>query len=147
MTIAPEGLVASTLKLAGTFHTGGVVSVTTFVTVTVKLPLAVLLCESEAKQCTVVIPIGNVEPEVGKHVTGTEPFTRSIAEAVKFTAIPAAPGAFTVIFPGNVRAGGVVSTTVKLKLAVPVLPCVSVAVQLTVVDPSGNVDPEAGEQD
>src|SRR2546429_9201875 len=47
---------------------------------------------------------------------------------------------------GFVIAGGVVSTstTVTVKLFWPVLPCESVAVQVTVVGPSGNVLPEAG---
>ncbi len=51
-----------------------------------------------------------------------------------------------VILAGKVKAGAVVSTSVMLKLAVPVLPCVSVAVQWTVVVPRVNVEPEAGEQ-
>ena len=36
------------------------------------------------------------------------------------------------------------STTATEKDAVPVLPCESVALQVTVVVPSGNVDPDAG---
>ena len=49
---------------------------------------------------------------------------------------------------GTVITGGVVSTstTVTVKLFWPVLPCESVAVQVTVVGPSGNVLPEAGAQ-
>ncbi len=38
------------------------------------------------------------------------------------------------------------AVTVTVKLAVPVLPAASVAVQLTVVGPTGNRDPEAGTQ-
>ena len=43
-----------------------------------------------------------------------------------------------------VTAGAVVSLTVTVKLALDVLLCVSVALQLTVVVPIGNVAPEAG---
>ena len=42
--------------------------------------------------------------------------------------------------------GAVVSTTVTLKLALPVLPDESVLLQLTVVWPSANVLPETGTQ-
>jgi len=43
-----------------------------------------------------------------------------------------------------VTTGGVVSFTVIVKLALDVLPCVSVALQPTVVVPIGKVAPEAG---
>ena len=43
-------------------------------------------------------------------------------------------------------AGGVASTTLTVKLAVAVLPALSVAVQVTVVVPMGKVLPEAGAQ-
>src|SRR2546428_318521 len=42
--------------------------------------------------------------------------------------------------------GGVVSTTVTVKLAVPVLPCASLAVQVTVAVPRAKVEPETGAQ-
>ena len=47
---------------------------------------------------------------------------------------------------GTVTLGLVVSPTVTLKLAVAVLPAASVAVQVTVVVPSANVDPLGGLQ-
>jgi len=47
---------------------------------------------------------------------------------------------------GTVSNGGVVSTTLTLKLPCPVFPAASVAEQFTVVVPSANVLPEAGEQ-
>jgi hypothetical protein len=51
-----------------------------------------------------------------------------------------------VIGPGTVITGGVVSrsVTVTVKLALPVLPAWSVAVQVTEVVPSGKVEPEDG---
>jgi hypothetical protein len=42
--------------------------------------------------------------------------------------------------------GAVVSRTVTVNVAVPVLFAASVAVQVTVLVPSGNVEPEAGLQ-
>ena len=60
---APFDPVASTLKSAGTVHTGDVLSIN--VTVTLKLPFAVFLCASVAEQLTVVVPTGKVEPEAG----------------------------------------------------------------------------------
>ena len=48
--------------------------------------------------------------------------------------------------PGSVRAGGVVSFTVTVKLPVAVFPAASLAVQLTVVVVIANVEPEAGVQ-
>ena len=49
---------------------------------------------------------------------------------------------------GNVtKTGGVVSTTVTVNDAGPVLPCVSVALQFTVVVPTGNVEPDGGVQE
>src|SRR2546426_11147190 len=42
--------------------------------------------------------------------------------------------------------GGVVSCTAILKEAVPTFPAASLALQFTVVVPSGKVEPDAGEQ-
>jgi hypothetical protein len=54
----------------------------------------------------------------------------------------------TVKSPGTVITGGVVSTrfTVTEKLPLAEFECASVAVQVTVVVPTGNVLPEAGLQ-
>ena len=111
-----------------------------------KLPEAVLPCASVAEQLTVVVPGANKEPDAGVQFTATEPSTKSVAVALKVTTAPAAEVAETVMLPGNVNAGRVVSCTVTSKLALPELPWASVAEQLTVVVPSGNVEPEAGEQ-
>ena len=113
-------------------------------TVTVKKPVLVLPRVSAAEQLTVVVAIGNVEPEAGVHVTGREPSTRSVAVAVNETTRPAELVASSVILAGNVSVGAVVSLTVMVNDAVPVLPAVSVAEQLTVVVAIGNVEPEAG---
>ncbi|MEP6469826.1 MAG: hypothetical protein ABJC24_08660, partial [Chloroflexota bacterium] len=50
-------------------------------------------------------------------------------------------------FAGTVTDGAVVSTTVIVKVAVPVLPAPSVAEQVTVVAPRAKVEPDAGVQD
>ena len=95
----------------------------------------------------VVVPIENIEPDAGKQVAGTEPSTRSFAEALKLTGAPEAFTALTVILEGNVNTGGIVSTTVTVKLPLAVLPATSVAEQLTMVEPNPKVDPEAGTQE
>jgi hypothetical protein len=53
-------------------------------------------------------------------------------------------GAFAMMFAGHVTVGGVRSLTVTVKVHVPVLPDASVAVQVTVVVPTGKLDPDAG---
>ena len=52
-----------------------------------------------------------------------------------------------MIFAGHVITGGVVSrTTVTVNVQVALFPKASVAVQVTVVVPTGNGDPDAGTQ-
>ena len=55
--------------------TGAVVSTT----VTLNDAVAVLPCASLALQFTVVVPIGNVEPDAGVQLTGVGPSTASVA--------------------------------------------------------------------
>jgi hypothetical protein len=56
--------------------------------------------------------------------------------------MPAA--AFVVMFAGHVTVGFMVSLTVTVKVHEPVLPDPSVAVQVTVVVPTGKLEPDAG---
>jgi hypothetical protein len=142
LIVAPEGPVASTVMLAGTFTVGGVVSTTD----TLKLALPVFPAASVAEQLTVTVPRAKVEPEEGEQLGVIAPSTRSLAEAVKETAAPEGPVASTTLFAGTVTTGAVVSRTVTLKPPEAVLPAESAAEQLTVVVPSGKVEPEAGEQ-
>ena len=51
-----------------------------------------------------------------------------------------------VMFAGHAMVGFSASVTVTVKLHVALFPDVSVAVQLTVVVPTGKVEPDAGEQ-
>jgi hypothetical protein len=113
---------------------------------TLNEPVASFPAASVAVQVTSVVPSGNVEPEAGVHDTSTEPSTKSVAVAAAYvTSAPcglvasAAGGA-----DGSVNSGGVVSCTMTLNEPVASFPAASVAVQVTSVVPSGNVEPEAG---
>jgi hypothetical protein len=141
VTTAPEIPVAAVVMLAGRVSVGGVVSST----VTSKLPLALLPAASVAEQFTVVVPSANVLPDAGTHVGVIAPSTMSDADAENVTTAPDALVASTVMFAGTVTVGGVVSTTVTVKLPLAVFPAASVAEQFTVVVPSANVLPDAGE--
>ena len=79
-------------------------------------------------------------------VTARAPSTESAAVTTNDTAVPVELVAAAEIGAGSVSTGGVVSTTVTVKLAVPALPSSSVALQLTVVAPIANIEPEAGVQ-
>jgi hypothetical protein len=118
----------------------------TYVTSTVKLPLVELPARSAAEQITVVEPTENSEPERGVHDGVIAPSTASLAVALKLTVAPDGPDASTVMFAGRLRTGGVVSRTMMLKLAEAALPALSVARQVTVVEPSPNTEPERGVQ-
>jgi hypothetical protein len=122
--------------------TGPVVSAT----VTVNEADRLLPRASVAVQSTVVAPNGKVDPLAGAHVTATAPSTASIADVIKLNTAPVVPVASTVVFAGTVTTGPVVSDTVTVKDAAPLLPRASVAVHVTVVAPSGNVAPLAGAQ-
>jgi hypothetical protein len=109
------------------------------VTVTVKEQEFVFPAASVAVQVTVVVPAGNVEPV---------PAHSSVAVGVVYatTAEHSPAGASTLTLPGQVTVGAVESVTVTWKLHVAVCPTPSVAVQVTVVTPTGKVDPDAGVQ-
>ena len=124
----------------GRLRLGAAVSATT----TENEPLLELPCASAAVHVTVVEPSENVAPEAGEHVVATAPSTRSVAEAAKLTAAPAADFASAVSVPGTARAGGVVSETTTANEAVPTLPFESTALQSIGVEPTTNALPEAG---
>ena len=142
LAAAPEGPVASFEMSLGTVTMGGVVSWT----ITLNEALPVLPCASVAEQVTDVVPMAKVEPEAGRQVVATLPSTMSLAVAVKVATAPAAPAASLVMSDGTLTIGGVVSVTITLKLALPVLPCASVAEQVTGLVPMAKVEPEAGRQ-
>src|SRR5262249_40442664 len=66
------------------------------------------------------------------------------AKAVKVATAPAGPVASDTMPAGTLTLGGVVSCTVTLNEALPVLPAASLAVQVTLVVPNENVEPDAG---
>jgi hypothetical protein len=106
VTTAPDALVAGTVKFPGTVTAGATVSETT----TWKFALPVLFAASVAEHETVVLPMPNVEPEGGVHVTGSGPSTSSVAEAENDTTAPEAEVAWAVTGDdGTVTTGGVVS--------------------------------------
>jgi hypothetical protein len=139
---APVGPVASTFALAGGVTTGGTVSCT----VTVNDAAPVLLRVSVAVQFTVVTAMGNVAPLGGVQFTTLLPSTRSVADAEYVNVAPAEFVAASVALAGTVTVGGVVSRTVTVNVACPLLPRLSVALHVTVVGPSGNVVPLTGVQ-
>src|SRR5205823_6660576 len=117
---------------------GGVVSTT----VTLNEAEALLPAASLAEHVTFVVPSANTEPEVGSQLTGSDPSTTSVAVASNEVLAPLGPVASTVLSAGTDSAGGVVSTTVTLNEAVPVLLAASVAEHVTFVVPRANVSPE-----
>ena len=93
---------------------------------------------SEAVQLTVVLRSrANCVPEAGVQLRSTLPSTRSVACADHETRAPAGLVASAVMSSGTVMAGAVVSRTVTVNVADPVLPRVSSAVHVTVVSPTG----------
>ena len=116
-------------------------------TVTVNDVWALFPCASVAVQVTAVVPIANVVPDAGEHVTGTVPSTVSVAVGLVY-ATPAPEGPlWTVMLAGvPVMVGGVVSWTMTAKVDCAVFPKLSVAVQMTVVMAIGNVEPGVGRQ-
>ncbi len=72
-----------------------------------------LPASSVAVQVTVVVAIGNVDPEAGVQTGVIGPSTASSAEAEKLTGAPAGLTALTVMLAGTVTTGAVVSTISK----------------------------------
>ena len=101
-------------------------------TVTVKVQVAVIPQASVAMDVTVVVPIGNTEPDAGALTTVTAP-QLSVAVTVKFTtAVQEPTGVKTVILAGQVITGGVWSFTVMICVHSEKLPHTSVALYLLV---------------
>ena len=142
----PVGVVAYTLRAAGTIRFGGFVSRT----VTLKVAELVLGLESDAEQVTVVTFMGKRNPLAGMHKTGSAPLTESnaLGAGTKFTIDPVGPLASVIRGPGRVRTGPVVSTTFTVNVAGwEVLFEASLAVQETMVEPIGNVAPDEWSQE
>ncbi len=98
-------------------------------------------------QVTEVVPGANSAPEAGLHTGAIAPSTASLADALKVTFAPAAFNVCTEIWPGTVTTGGALSATSTEKLPVEELPALSVTRHVTVVVPTPNAEPDAGEHD
>lgn len=119
-----------------------------------KLQLPLFPDASVAVQVTVVVPTGKGCPEVTTtpfwflHTTVTGP-QLSVAVTVKFTGMLLVGGQVAavtkVMFGGHVIVGGCRSRTVTVNEQLAVLFEASLTLQVTVVVPTGKVDPEAGE--
>jgi hypothetical protein len=109
--------------------------------VTVKLAVVTKPAASVAVYVTVVIPNGNTSPEVWVLVSVT-PKQLSLAVGAVHVAIPSHEPTVVLVlmFAGRPTiAGAVLSITVITCVAVAVFPTASVAVQVTLVVPSGKI--------
>ena len=113
-------------------------------TATCCVALEVFPLASVAVHVTTVVPTGKVRG--ASLVTTGLGSTRSVTAAVPSATAVCCPVASTVTSGGGVSAGGVVSCTVTGNSPLLLLPALSVAVQVTVVVPIENVDPEGGSQ-
>src|SRR5262245_23419351 len=102
---------------SGIVSTGGLVSTT----VTEKPLVPVFLYRSVDVHWTVVSPRANVDPDAGMQLAGRSPPLGSFADATKLTAAPVGPVASAVIGPGTDTIGGVVSRTIIVNDALPML--------------------------
>src|SRR5260370_6152109 len=126
---------ATTVASAGQVTEGGWLSVT----ITSCGQVAVLPCESVAVQITVLVPRGNIAGALLVRVTAPQ---LSVAVGVPSVTLvaPHRPGeATTVTRAGQAIEGGWVSVTITSSGHAAVLPCKSVAGQITVLVPTGNI--------
>src|SRR3954454_19612239 len=98
---------------------------------------------SVAVLVTRLVPKGKRDPEAVLFTTVGTP-QLSVAGTLKVTTAMLVPGSvLRVIVAGQVICGASLSVTVTVKLFVTELPLASVARQVTVVNPTGKVEPEA----
>jgi hypothetical protein len=124
-------------------------------TVTVAVALALLPEWSVAVKVTVrVQPTGKLDGPlaviVGFGSTASVAFAperNAAIDELEESRLSTPAGATTVMLWGGVITGAVVSWTRTVVVAEPVLPALSVAVQVTVVVPSGNAEPDGGVHD
>ena len=103
---------------------------------------------SLTEQITVVVPFTNAEPEDGAQIGTPTAGQLSLTAGAEYetTAVHKPGAAGTEILAGQTIEGGWVSLIVTENEHEAILLDVSVAVQLTVVVPFGNVLPEGGVQ-
>src|SRR5258708_2794606 len=101
--------------------------------------VAVLPCESVAVQITVLVPTGNIAGAWFVTVTALQ-LSETVGVLSVTLVAPHRPGeATTATSAGQVIEGGWLSVTITSCGQVVVLPCESVAVQITVFVPTGNI--------
>jgi hypothetical protein len=115
-------------------------------TVTLKDPPAVAPATSVTVHVTVVWPIGKIDPDAFEQDGVIAPSSVSLPETRYPTAAPPGPVAGLVRSGDVVNVGGLL-VTVTVNDPPAVAPATSVTVQVTVVEPSGKIDPDAFEQD
>jgi hypothetical protein len=115
-------------------------------TITVNEQEDMLLEASLAVQVTVVVPTGKLEPDAGLQLGVPTPGQLSVAVGALYvtTAEHWPIGALVLTLAGQVIDGACVSLTVTVNEQLAELPAASITLQLTVVVPFGNVEPEAG---
>jgi hypothetical protein len=139
VTAVPPDSHSMPVMSSGQVMSGGVVSST----VMEKVHELVLPLASVAVHVTSVVPSGKVLPGAGTQTTvGSGSHASEAPTSNSTTALPV-PEHSTVMSSGQLISGSAVSTTSMSKLHVPVLPAESVAVQVTVVVPTGKTLPEA----
>src|SRR5438105_4052781 len=114
------------------------------VTVTLNDPVAFRPPASVTVQSTVVVPSPNVEPDAGVQCAAMTPSSISFPVAVNVTTA-LLPPVVAWISAGGVNVGALL-VTVTVKDPEALSPPESVTVQLTVVVPSGKVEPDGGVQ-
>jgi len=87
-----------------------------------------------AVQVTVVVPIGNTEPDGGLHAVAT-PGQLSLAVGVKNAFAPVGQVGSLTMLAGQVIVGAMLSTTVTVAAQLPMLLLESLAVRVTLFDP------------
>lgn len=128
--------------LAGQFNTG--LSSSTTVTMNEQLP--VLLAASVAEQVTLVVPFWNVEPDGGVQVAASDPSQLSVTVGLNVATAEQLVAFVPMEIFEQASTGASSSTTVTLNVHCPVLPATSVAEQVRLVVPLGNVEPDGGVQ-
>src|SRR6266516_702418 len=125
-------------------------SVSTKVTVTVSVVCTVegVSSASVAAHVTVVVPTGKIEPDAWSHVTATGQSSSEAVGIVKVTAAPADDVACTGsgLTPAVMARSASITVMVSVVCTVEGVSSGSVAVQVTVVVPTGKVSPDAWSQ-
>jgi len=122
----------------------------TTVTLNVQLAAGLPAASLADVHVTVVAPMQKLVPDAGLQVTGTVPSQLSVAIGVVYLTnaqqeVPVS-GVLAVMSLGQVTFGDSQSLTVMVNWQLSVKSPPSVAVHVTIVGPSGNVEPLAGRQ-